>query len=208
METINIQTDWANKYRPKTFDELILPKRLEARLRAVSDAGQGMSLMLYGQPGCGKTTTGMLLNPENLYMINCTVENSIHTIRRLGQTCSSLTLNGTKRLVLLDEADYLSDDAQAALRGLVESHAMANDFVMTVNKPNRLSEAIRSRFLPIHFDFIKSNEMIGCFTNRLKEIAVNEGHDNLDISVISGIVKTSFPDFRNMIKRLQFELLA
>jgi DNA polymerase III delta prime subunit len=118
-----------------------------------------------------------------------------------------LTLTGQRRLVLLDEADYLSKDAQAALRGLTEEFASANDFVMTANYPDRLLDAIRSRFLSVNFEFMDSEEMRDRIVMFLGDIAIKEGFERPSSALLKTIIKRSFPDIRNMLKALQFELL-
>lgn len=200
------ETDLSQKYRPSTIDEVILPEVLHRRLSRLIAQGGGLSLMFYGSPGCGKTTSALLINPENTLMINCTSENSINMVRELEKTCSSMTLDGSRRIVVLDEADYLSKDAQAALRGVVERLSKANDFIMTANQPERLSDAIRSRFLPICFDISKNPELKSVMKKRLRKIADIEGGAELEDRDIDRIVEFTFPDMRRALKSLQLEL--
>lgn len=199
-------TDWAQRYRPTNIDELILPLSLTEKLnRIVADSG-GMSLLFHGSPGCGKTTAALLINPENTYFINCTTSNSIEMVRGLARNCSSRPLNGGRRLVLLDEADGLTKDAQAALRGAVESLSPVNDFVMTANNPDRLIDAIKSRLLPVSFDAVRDPELVRRIEARLTAILRMEGHASPAPGLVKAIVRREFPDIRGMLKRLQFEV--
>ncbi len=119
--------------------------------------------------------------------------------------CGMVT--GGRRLLLLDEADNLTADAQAAIRAVSEELALHNDFVLTANDPNKLSEAVRSRFLPVQFDLSKNEDLIDQLVTRLDQVATSEGYPNTDRNVLKGIVERTFPDLRRMIKTLQFETI-
>lgn len=204
--TSNKSPDWASKYRPSKLEEVILPKHLEDSLRAVSSNGGGMSLLFYGSPGCGKTTVAKLINPENTYYINCTLNRSIDLIRDLERVCSTVNVYGERRLILFDEADFLSKEAQAALRGFVEEYDAVNDFIMTANYPEKLMDAIKSRFLPINFDLINSEQTRSRILKRLRDISYLEGYSDTSEALLRGIISDCFPDIRQMLKRLQFDL--
>jgi replication factor C small subunit len=206
MLNVTNERDWAQKYRPTSMDEMVLPDGIGDRLRKIAKNKGGMSMLFYGRPGMGKTTIAKLLNPENTLFLNCTLDNSVAMVKELERTCSSMTLTGDRRVVILDEADYLTDAAQAGLRGAVEALSVANDFVMTANQPARLSDAIRSRFLPVNFDFLLSDEYLESLVIHLWSIAAAEGYGDVDRKHLEVIVKTSFPDIRKMIKTLQFEI--
>jgi replication-associated recombination protein RarA len=200
------EIDWSQKYRPSSIEDVILPEVLGRKLKKLVNQSGGLSLLFFGKPGCGKTTVGRLINPNNTLYINCTADNSINMVRELERKCSSVTLDGSRRVVLLDEADYLSKDAQAALRGVVESLSVANDFVMTANAPWKLSDAIRSRFFPVCFDFDEDMKLKTDLKARLCNIAHEEGYTEVADDQIFEIVEYSYPDVRKMLKSLQFQL--
>jgi DNA polymerase III delta prime subunit len=110
-----------------------------------------------------------------------------------------------RRLLLLDEGDQLTPEAQEAIKGVVEELSQFNDFVMTSNNPNKLSEAVRSRFLPVKFDLETEGARLAV-RQRLEQIVAWEGFTLPDEAVWSECLK-SYPDMRRMIKTLQFELM-
>ena len=203
---MNMNLDWAQKYRPTAIQDVILPTNLKERLQKVITQSGGISLLFWGRPGCGKTTVGQLINPSETYQIDCTTSRSIDMVRSLERYCSTFSLEGSRRLVLLDEADHLSKDAQNAFRGVVERFSVTTDFVMTANNPNTLSEPIRSRCFPVHFDVTSDPSMEERFVTRATEVLFQEGIKDFDIERVREIVKANFPDLRRTLKQVQFEL--
>jgi replication factor C small subunit len=196
--------DWAQKYRPKSFEDVILSDEMRRKLSRVVNHRGGISMLFWGRPGCGKTTVAKLINRDNTVLINCSTNNSIDTIRWIESNFRTRTLTGHRRLLLLDEADNLSADAQAAIRGVSEALSEYNDFVLTANDPNKLTEAVRSRFLPVEFNLDLEETRLNV-RNRLCEIAAIEGFPNVEDSVMERAIKF-YPDLRRMTKALQFEL--
>ncbi|WP_421856454.1 AAA family ATPase [Marinomonas sp.] len=203
---MNMNLDWAQKYRPTAIQDVILPINLKERLQKVITQSGGISLLFWGRPGCGKTTVGQLINPSETYQIDCTTSRSIDMVRSLERYCSTFSLEGSRKLVLLDEADHLSKDAQNAFRGVVERFSVSTDFVMTANNPNIFSEPIRSRCFPVHFDVTSDPSMEEQFVTRVTEVLSQEGIKDFDIERVREIVKTNFPDLRRTLKQVQFEL--
>lgn len=202
----NVELEWSQKYRPTSIGEMVLPITIQNRLNKVSILKGGMSMIFHGKPGIGKTTAAKLINPEGTYLVNCAEQTSINKVRELERVCSSMTLFG-RRLVLLDEGDHLSKEAQHALRGLIERHSANNDFIMTANDITKVDTALRSRLISVCFDFVLTDEQHQRLIDRLKAIATNEGHNNVDKAMLGMVVKSHYPDIRHMIKRLQYELL-
>ena len=203
---MNMNLDWAQKYRPTAIQDVILPTSLKESLEKIINRNGGISLLFWGRLGCGKTTVGQLINPSETYQIDCTTSRSIDMVRSLERYCSTFSLEGSRKLVLLDEADHLSKDAQNAFRGVVERFSVSTDFVMTANNPNIFSEPIRSRCFPVHFDVTSDPSMEERFVNRVTEVLSQEGIKDFDIERVREIVKTNFPDLRRTLKQVQFEL--
>jgi replication factor C small subunit len=161
-------------------------------------------LLFTGSPGTGKTTLAKVLLQElgvdslDILEINASNENSVDTIRNKIVNFSGTMPFGDMKYVLLDEADYLSPNAQAALRGVMETYHTTCRFLLTANYPQRIIPALHSRCQGFHIEKLDITE----FTARVAEICVMEGVD-LDIETLDTYVQATYPDLRKCINLVQ-----
>ena len=161
-------------------------------------------LLLSGAPGVGKTTLAKVLFNElevsgyDILEINASRENSVDTVREKINNFVQIMPFGDYKYVLLDEADYMSPNGQAALRGVMETYHTSARFILTCNYPNRVIPALHSRCQGFHMEVIDKNE----FTARVAEILIAEKMDP-DLETLDTYVKATYPDLRKCINMVQ-----
>lgn len=196
---------WTEKYRPSTVDGYVF--RDEAQKKQVQswvDSGAIPHLLFSGAPGVGKTTLAKILLNEldideyDILEINASRENSVDTIRDKITGFVQTMPFGKFKVVLLDEADYISPNGQAALRGVMETYAQTARFVLTCNYPNRVIPALHSRCQGFHIEKVDVTE----FTARVATVCVEEGVD-IDIDTLDSYVKATYPDLRKCLNLVQ-----
>jgi DNA polymerase III delta prime subunit len=200
---------WTEKYRPKTVDDCILPERLKKPFQEYVNQKTIPNLLLSGGPGVGKTTVAKSLCNEigcDYLVINGSDEGGIDTFRvKIKNYASSMSLSGGRKVIIIDEADYLNPNStQPALRNAIEEFAGNCSFVFTCNYKNRIIEPLHSRCAVIEFG-LKNGEkakMASAFFKRIQSILQSESVD-YDDAVIAELIKKHFPDFRRVLNELQ-----
>ena len=199
---------WVEKYRPKNVSDCILPDRIKRVFQSYVDVANIPNLMLTGSAGVGKTTVAMAMCEEiglNYMFINSSEERGIDMLRtKIRGYASTISLTGGRKVIILDEADYLTPDAQAALRGAVEEYSENCSFIFTCNFKSRLLDALHSRCSVIDFS-LKADEkprMAAQLFQRLSIILINQKVE-YDKQVLIKIVEKFFPDYRRTLNELQ-----
>jgi DNA polymerase III delta prime subunit len=206
-----IDTDflWTERFRPRTVDEAILPPELKATFQQFVDNGNIPNLILSGKAGTGKTTIAraMLEQLECDYIvINGSMNGNIDTLRNeILNFASSVSLQGGRKYVILDEADYLNaNSTQPALRNFMEEFSRNCGFILTCNFVNRLIEPLHSRCSVIDFKIEKKMmpKLAMEFMKRVKTILDQERIEYQD-GVIAEVITKYFPDWRRVLNELQ-----
>jgi len=200
---------WVESYRPKAIRDCVLPERLKKPFQEYVAQKNIPNLLLAGGPGVGKTTVAKAMCQEigcDYLVINGSDESGIDTFRvKIKNYASSMSLSGGRKVIIIDEADYLNPNStQPALRNAIEEFAGNCSFIFTCNYKNRIIEPLHSRCAVVDFT-LRPNEkalMAKQFFIRIKEILQSENVSYED-KVIAELVKKHFPDFRRVLNELQ-----
>lgn len=196
---------WVEKYRPKTLEGYVFKDDHQRKLIETWIKDKSIPhLLLSGTAGIGKTTLAKILINEigieeyDVLELNASRTNSVDDVRDKITTFVQMIPFGPFKVVLLDEADFLSPNAQAALRGVMEEFHQTARFILTCNLPNRIIPAIHSRCQGFHFERTDMTE----FTARVATILVEESVD-FDLDTLDNYVKVTYPDLRKCINLVQ-----
>jgi len=196
---------WVEKYRPKTIDGYVFRDDHQRKQVATWIKDNSIPhLLLSGAAGIGKTTLAKILIQElgieeyDVLELNASRTNSVDDVRDKITSFVQMIPFGPFKVVLLDEADYLSPNAQAALRGVMEEYHATARFILTCNYPNRIIPALHSRCQGFHIERTDLTE----FTARVATILVDESVE-FDLDTLDLYVKVTYPDLRKCINLVQ-----
>jgi len=200
---------WAEKYRPKAIDGVVLPVATKKMLKEQLASGKVPNLLFASSsPGTGKTTCAYAIANElaaDILFINASLDGNIDLLRtKLTQFVSTVSFTDSKKIVVLDEFDYTSSASQPAMRGFLDEFSSNATFIFTCNYPERIIPALQSRLTRIDFKFDK-DEKQSAMMQMLKNVCsiLDTELIKYDKKTVAALVQKNFPDFRRTISELQ-----
>lgn len=200
---------FVEKYRPKTVADTILPNNLKKTFQQFVDQKNIPNLILSGSPGVGKTTIAKAMLEElhcDYIVINGSMNGNIDTLRNeIQQFASSVSLQGGRKYVILDEADYLNPNStQPALRNFMEEYSKNCGFILTCNFKNRIISPLHSRCSMVDFT-LQNSDKVQLAAEMFKRACGILTKENIefDKKVVAEVVKKYFPDNRRILNELQ-----
>lgn len=197
---------WTEKYRPVSLQDLVLEPGRAEKFQEMLTAGEVPHIMLLGTPGSGKTTLAKILIAGldcDVLVLNSSADRGIDIVRDRVKSFVTLRSNKRWRIVLLEEADNLTTDAQQAMRNLMEEYSSRARFIMTGNYRNRLIDPIKSRCQMFEFSALPQKECV----KRLRFILDAE-KIKYDVDSVLTVVSMYYPDMRKIINATQLSVVG
>ena len=200
---------WVTKYAPTTVNECILPDHVKNTFLEYESSQDFPNLLLAGPAGVGKTSLANALCNSigaDLLFVNASLDRGIGDVRTtVAQFASCSSLVSGKKVVLLDEADNLTQDSQKALRALIEEFQDHCRFILTCNYPHNIIDAIHSRCSVVDFNIRNQKQidkMVGVMGLKIVEV-FKENDVKFDPKVLLTYIKSMAPDWRGILNNLQ-----
>ena len=199
---------WVEKYRPHKIEDCILHPSIKETFQQYVKDGKIPNLLLAGGPGIGKTTVAKALCDEvgcDYLVINGSDESGIDTFRvKIKQYASSMSFGGGRKVIIIDEADYLNPNStQPALRGAMEEFSKNCSFIFTCNYKNRIIAPLHSRCAVIDFKTNGSKKDLATQFFKRVEYILNEENITFKKPIVAALVAKYFPDNRRILNELQ-----
>lgn len=195
---------WVLKYFPKNVGEMVLTKELSTLFSNIVKTKSLSNYSFFGSPGCGKTTLSKLLVNEldcEYHFQPCSINGSIDMVKTTIKSFCEIIPRGKYKVIILDEADQMSKEAQMALRDIIVESMNNCRFILTANYQDKIIDAIKSRCTPIKIEFSTENVLKHCI-NILKNENVKFTKETL-LDFYNKIIIPKYPDIRTIIEHLQ-----